>query len=470
MIREYIKIILKRDNHPKRGQESNFQYLFQCKLRLWSSKLILLIFCTTGLVLLGIQTGMENHLHNLENDPFSSAVHIKGRFTRADLNQLKNALFFNCDAKKFETQHPLDSKTEKKETQECHHFKSVIKAVYPYNSLYLRFIKKDGNTMTQNTYKVQSVKIPKKQSSKDADLFIKQWVQESLLIGDGYFPQKEDSQQVNENLILSRELYQALGYSIIEKPELINILTFIGPNILEIRGKKGDTLFSKMTDTEKIQYTMALPLLDVAKRLPGCDMLIPESLFHALSDGFYKPCKSIHFFDIRLADNSKFDQNTENKIIEWIYQQDFTRYLKEEPYVDPDKRFIKVRFIDAIFDDQHKQVVTKCNVKIKCLDLENKIEKAVTPFFGNDIPEFDSKKSDVDHKYYDAFLYIEKSDDIIDNIQNLSQYLKNNYGIRTDIHQIMTLKRYRQDLTQMKIILSLVLTCIGGADVSVYTC
>jgi len=101
MIHEYIKIILKRDQKPKRGQESWFQYLFQCKLRIWSSKLILLIFCTTGIVLLGIQTGMENHLCNLENDPFSSAVHIQGRFTRADLNQLKKNLFFNCDTENF---------------------------------------------------------------------------------------------------------------------------------------------------------------------------------------------------------------------------------------------------------------------------------------------------------------------------------------------------------------------------------
>ena len=446
MFREYVKIILERDRSPRRGQESIFQYVFQCKLRIWFSLLILFIFCTAGIVLLGIQAGMINHLCNLQRDPFSSAIHIQGRFTRADLNQLKDNLYYNKDKKEF----------EKKKSQNAI---PVIKAVYPYKWLYLRFIKRDGNSMTQNTYKVQSVKIPRKQQSNDADCLIKHWVQESLLFGDIYFSLEED-RSVDEHVILSKELYQTLDYQLDQKnqkPQLIEILSFIGPNILEIRGKNGDNLFSKLTDEEKIRYTLPIPLLDVAKRLPGCDMLIPESLFHNLKNDFYYPCKQIHFFDIKQDNNSKLDQTTIDTITKWLHQQDFSIYF-QEIYIDPDHYFIKVRFIDMIFDDNYQKNVTKCNIQLKCMALSKKINSNVKPYFGDDAPIYEPQTN---NNYKDAFLYIKKSPDIINNMRKLSFYLSSHHSLYIDTHQIMTLKQYRQELAKMNIILLIVLSCIG---------
>jgi len=432
--KNFFRIVINRDFDPIPGEKTRAQHYFQCKLPIWGSWLLLFILCLIGIICLGIHGGIKHHLNKIEKNPFASALRIEGSFSRAKLLALKEQLYFNV------SNHSLEVSKQKKSD-----LIPVIKAVYPFNQIGLRFINTNGKSLLKHTHDVLSVKVQDNENNQDkTDIFMKEWISNSLLKEDLYF-ESEDLSEKN-GIIISSSLFEKIGYKDFDEKKSQNI-SFLavskGTNMLEKRAEKGQELFKELSETEKIKHVVSVPLVNVADHLPGGDAIITEKFYQLLTrSNFYDPCKSIEHFYIYFTDS--YDVTVKNKIKEWALNSFGHSYIREL-YFSPNKSFVKIRFSNLSFNRKYADTCSKCNVKIKFNQLLKIVNNKMILDFKEDIPIYE-ENSDM---YYYAFLYINKNQHILENIQKLTYFLKNKFGSYIEDHQVMTLKKYRNDMKKM---------------------
>ncbi|KPA17268.1 membrane protein [Candidatus Magnetomorum sp. HK-1] len=433
----FFQLIVKRDFNPIQGQKNSSLHFFQCRLPIWGSWVILFILCLTGIVCLGVHGGIKNHLTILENNPFVSAIRIEGSFSRAKITKLKSLLFLNTQNQTFETT---------KQPQPYH--KKVIQAVYPFNLVSLRFLDRTGTTLLTDAYDVLSVKVqqPANQNKNQTDDDIKKWMTRHMKAETFFEPYAEAS--LNYGLVLSESLYNQMGF---EKPfdsEMDEIrISFLSTdgkyNLLEDRAREGKELWAPLDSAEKMKYVVTAPLVNVSSHLPGGDALISEGCYDVLTKGkYFSPCKRIEHFYIHFQQPY---QELDRKItIQWANAV-FGKHVFRKPYFAPNGKTIKFQFQDLSFNPEYYNITTLCHVKSQFLHLKSMIDIPLRIDFKDDPPTYSEKTS----TYYYAYLYINKDQEILDNINLLTKFIKNKFESYIEDHQVMTLKKYRSDMSRI---------------------
>ncbi|ETR70012.1 MAG: hypothetical protein OMM_09134, partial [Candidatus Magnetoglobus multicellularis str. Araruama] len=430
----FFRMIVNRDFNPIQGQKNSSLHFFQCRLPIWGSWIILLILCLTGIICLGVHGGIKNHLMVLESNPFASAIRIEGAFSRARLMRLKSLLYFNTQQNIFETT-----------KQPSKYHKKVIQAVYPFNLVSLRFLDRSGFHILPESYDVLSVKVQKSQQNNTDD-DIKEWILNHLK-EDTFFATYAGA-SVNYGLIISEQLYRQMGF---EKPfqhldnDLnISFLSVDGKyNLLENRARNNQELWAPLTQAEQTRYVVNMPLVNVAAHLPGGDALITEGCYDILTKGkYFSPCKPIEHFYIQFE--KPYETLDQQKTIQWANAA-FGKHVFHQPYFSPDKKTIKFQFQDLSFNPKYRDISTQCHVKSQFHHLEAMIDIPLKIDFKDDPPTYSEKTS----TYYYAYLYINKDQDILNHIQLLTRFIKNKFESYIEDHQVMTLKKYRSDMSRI---------------------
>ena len=452
----FFRMIVNRDFNPIQGQKNSSLHFFQCRLPIWGSWIILFILCLTGLICLGVHGGIKNHLNVLESNPFASAIRIEGAFSRSRLMKLKTLLYFNTEKQVFET-------TQKPEP----YHKKVVQAVYPFNLISLRFLDRTGIQLLPETYDVLSVKV--KQSSgrhKNTDDDIKQWMTNHLNTGIFFSPYSDDS--INYGLIISKNLYHQMGYKQpfhqINYQLTASFLSVDGKfNLLEDRAKNDRELWAPLTQSEKMRYVVNIPIINVAEHLPGGEALISEGCYDVLTKGkYFLPCKPVEHFYIKFQRPcAELDHRV---TIQWANAA-FGKHVFHKPYLSPDKKTIKFQFQDLSFNPKYRDITTQCHVQSQFQHLKSMIDIPLKIDFKDDPPTYSEKTS----TYYYAYLYINKDQDILNNIQLLTRFIKNKFESYIEDHQVMTLKKYRSDMSRVNWIVFWVFLTIASLML-VYIC
>ena len=424
----FTRTVLFRDFWPIKGQQETFEHFIQCKLYIYGSILILLILFFSGFRFLGTYNGLRLHLNSLEENPFASAILIKGSFKRSILNALKEKLFFN-------------PKEETFVVQNCEHYLPAIQAVYPYNTVHLNFLHEDLS-IVQDTYEVLTVKVPSAYThtqENDADIYIQKWLSANLQSGPNFFDSEEEG--INISMILSPELANKLGFNVssLKSKAIINFLD-IKQDIIHDR-KKGNhpDLWGPLNEAEKIKYSNHAQLFDILKKFSGGDAIMTEGFYYHLCKTYkLDPCMSVEHFFLKRTDG-QFQSSDIKTINEWVSNHFGANTI--EPPIICNNSEIKFQFT-AYFDSD--TVDTKCFIRMALLDLSKDMPNIALDF-KKDMPKYDGEKM----RYYYAYLYINKDQRILDNISKLIHFLKKRFQSYLDDNQVMTLIKYRKDMKRM---------------------
>jgi len=423
----FTKTVLFRDFWPIKGQQESFEHFIQCKLYIYGSILILLILFFSGFRFLGTYNGLKKHLESLEENPFASAILIKGSFQRTRLNNLKAGLYFNPNNQTFGEQN-------------CETCLTAIQAVYPYNIVHLHFLQEDLS-IVEDTYEVITVKVPSALSQdNEADHYIQKWIMGNLQLESAFFSSEENG--INRSMILSPELANKLGY----KPEKLGnkpTIFFLDTrrDLIHDRKQANHTnLWGPLDESEKIKYTNQAQLLDVLKQFSGGDAIITEGFYYHLCKTYeLEPCKSVEYFYLKRMDGHF--HSSEIKTIEKWSSNYFGPNAIDPPFVFGNGNEIKFQFRSYAGADH---VNTQCNIRIGLQTLSEKISN-ITLDFKEDMPAYDGQKM----RYYYTYLYINKDQRILDNISKLIHFLKKRFQSYLDDNQVMTLIKYRKDMKRM---------------------
>jgi len=424
----FVNQVLKRDFAPIKGQQEPFEHFIQCRLHIWGSIIILLILFFSGFRFLGTYHGLKTHLQSLEENPFASAILIKGSFKRTRLNDLKEGLFFNPQNQTF---------TEKT----CDNCIPAIKGIYPYNIVHLHFLHPD-HSIFHDTYEVLTVKVPNENSQdNEADYYIQNWISGNLQLGTDFFQPEEMG--VNRSMILSPEMANKLGYDSnnpTETPPMIHFLD-TRQDLIEDRKSAGHpNLWGPLNETEMVKYTNHAQLFDILKQFSGGDAIITEGFYYHLCKKYsFDPCQSVDYFYLNRGDD-QFSSSEIQTIQKWALTY-FGKNVIDPPYVFANHREFKFQFT-SYADDQSKN--TKCNIRLGLKELSQKIPD-ISLDFRDDTPSYDGEKM----LYYYTYLYINKDQRILDNISKLIHFLKKRFESYLDDNQVMTLIKYRKDMKRM---------------------
>ena len=422
----FTKTVLFRDFWPIKGQQESFEHFIQCKLYIYGSILILLILFFSGFRFLGTYNGLKKHLKSLEENPFASAILIKGSFQRTRLNNLKAGLFFNPKQQRFGEQN-------------CEYCLPAIQAVYPYNIVHLHFLH-ENLSIIPDTYEVITVKVPSELAQdNEADHYIQKWISGNLQMASEFFSSEENG--VNRSMILSPELGSKLGYNseaLKAKPQIYFLDT--KRDLIHDR-KQGNhkNLWGPLNESEKIKYSNHAQLLDVLKHFSGGDAIITEGFYYHLCKTYkFDPCGSVEHFYLKRQEG-KFHASEIKTIKQWASDYFGANAMDHLPFLFGNE--IKFQFRSNAGDDQ---VNTKCNIRIGLQTLSEKISNIVLDF-KEDMPAYDGQKM----RYYYTYLYINKDQRILDNISKLIHFLKKRFQSYLDDNQVMTLIKYRKDMKRM---------------------
>ncbi|KPA19198.1 membrane protein [Candidatus Magnetomorum sp. HK-1] len=424
----FLKTVLYRDFWPIKGQQESFEHFIQCKLYIYGSILILLILFFSGFRFLGTYNGLKDHLSKLEENPFASAILIKGSFERTRLNDLKNGLFYNTQTQEFS------------ETKDKNCIPAIL-GVYPYNIIHLYFLHKDFSIF-HDTYDILTVKVPNESSQKnDADHYIKKWITDNLQSGTNFFHPEQAG--VNRSMIISPSLAKKLGYDPEQMPDTQPIINFLDTkqDLIEDRKEaKHHELWGPLDEMEKIKYTNHAKLLDIFKQFSGGDAIITEGFYYHLCKKYtFDPCQAVDFFYIKRTEG-KFNKSEVSIVNQWAFKH-FGNNNIDQPFLFANKREFKCQF--STYSGSNN-VNTKCNIRMGLKDLTKKIP-GISLDFRDDDPAYD----DQEMLYYYAYLYINKDQRILDNISKLIHFLKKRFQSYLDDNQVMTLIKYRKDMQKM---------------------
>jgi len=444
----FFKIAVERDFNPIKGHKTKVQHFFQCKFPLWGSFVILFVLCTLGVICIGVHGGIKSYLNDLENDPFASAIRIEGSYTRSQLNELKDKLYFNPIDGNFATE-PANKKE----------YIQVFEAVYPFNIISIWFLDSSGKKIIPEPYEIFSVKIHNSKSKENkADKFIDKWIKKKLPDGTNYFT---SSCQVG--MILSKSLFKRLGFS--ENTKINNqLIHFIdmsqSHNLIEDRLAKGQNIEADVNENEKITDIISIPLVNVAEHLPGGNAIITEGMFFNLTKkDYFNPCKLMEHFYIKKKNNT-ISENENTTIHKWI-RQFFDFMFIENIYEFPDKTSIKLQFSSMPYDKkqrkQYRKITSKCEIRIKFNELNKKLNNQFEIEFYDNIPTYYDETDD----YYNAFLYINRNSKLLDKIKDLTTLLKNTIHGNIIDHQAMTLRKYQHDMHKLNWIAGGMIISIG---------
>jgi len=436
----FIKQIIKQDFNPISGGKTPLQHFFQCRLPVFGSMFILLLLCMTGMICLGIHGGVKKHFESLENDPFVSAIKINTRVYPEQLYQIAKHLFYDTQQNNFYI-------------GECNENSiSVIKGVYPFREIHFRFLKADGKTMTPVTHNVLSVK-PESESknTKQIDDKIEQWILKQLIKPDKYF-QKEQSYHVDPGIIISHSFLKLLGYTMEQLPETISI-SYNGRYSIMTDRKKDITI--PLTNEDKIKYVVELPLINVANKLPAGNAIMTEGFINTISKNVssYDPCKPIQFIEI-IGNNLP-----KTKITKWAIDT-FDYFLDENVIFTQFDKTAIIKLADAPLNkDEHNRyldTVAKCNIQIQFLKLQKEFPQLELNI-NQDLP----MKVQGNKSYECAFLYINKHHQILERLEDLLKKLRKDYLLTVEDYQVMTLKKYRDDMRRHNLTIGMIFLIIG---------
>jgi len=433
----FFHLLVKRDFDPIQGQKDPSLHFFQCKLPIWGSWIILFILCLTGIICLGVHGGIKHHLTILEKNPFASAIRIEGAFSRAKLARLKSLLYFNTQKNVFETT----------KAPQSYHTK-VISAFYPFNSVTLRFLDNTGTNILSDAYDVLSVKVQKTQgqSADQTDNDIKQWMTNHLKKETFFEPYGDEN--INYGIIISESLYYQMGF---DRPFdqtkdqfwICFLSTDAKYNLLEDRAKNNQELWAPLSKEERMKYVVRAPLINVAEHLPGGDAIISEGCYDILTKGnYFSPCKRIEHFYIHFE--QPYQDLDRKKTIQWANAA-FGKHIFRKPYYAPGNKTIKFQFQDLSFNPKYHEITTQCHVRAQFSHLTSMIDIPISIDFKDAPPTYTEKTT----TYYYAYLYINKDQDILDHIQLLTRFIKGKFESYIEDHQVMTLKKYRNDMSRI---------------------
>jgi len=427
LVAKFIYIVIKRNFFPTKGAKNRWQSFFQCKLPLLASWLILFFLCLIGVIVIGVYDGFNKVLQQNEKNPFTSSISIDGNFSQEELLNMKNQIFFNKNLCCFQVREKI--------SPDCI---EVVKAVNKYNIISPTFIKQTGEPLFSKSIDMLSMEVDKKSD-------LTQWIQERLIGGNNFFTLNDQ-----EGIIISQALLKKLGYTFNKLPENINIIDIHQlSEFIQKRNDENRQIDCKLSQKERIKYLIEIPLINVAKYLPG-DAIVPEEYHRRLINNYYFPCRNLNRFYMELSDK-KIDEKMEiiiSKLLKKMFPNEF-----KEIHVFPNKKKVKVDF----YNDNK---VSKCNVKLMALELERQLALDKPLIIKFKFVRHDSNSKD--KSYHSAYLYINKEDAIIQNIEKILPLIQKKYGSIGNINQIMTLRSYQNNIKRISKLMWCVLLTIGS--------
>jgi len=465
--RNFFRIILKADFNPEKGNKNQKLHTIQCKVPLRGSYFVLFLLSFLGIFFLCVHMGFLEKKKMLEISPFSSSIRIQGQFTIKQLHKLQNTLVFNSHSNTLEF--------VQKDNQQKYHL-AVIQGVYPCKTVYIRFVDTKGN-FTQETYEVitftnlngsdlpnndehqqnSNIQLSEPKACKD----ISSWIKNQLSDEQSFFRGGNDN-----GMIISKSLFQKLGLSQSSDKHLQDdTISFIYPfgkkYLIEERTEKRmkNKWKKSLSKQERIDHEIRVPLRGISTFLPGGDAIITEVFYEQLREGLIDPCKVAS--QVYLKWSGKNDKLIHQKIREWA-EKSFKPYLVS-CFQMPYRQEIKLQFTPPPYDHKkYDQLLACCNIKRKLLDLNNELKPIEIQA---DFPDNNAYKYESDglkHKTYtDIYLYINKTPVVINQIHQLTYILDHQYDAIIDTHQVMTLKKYREDINIIFYIFYALIIIIG---------
>ena len=255
----FVWLFIKRDLKGCRGGPSSEDALFQSYLPILGTLLVLTILCAVSLLLLGFYQGYQTHLVTLNDDPFSSAITLEGKFHKELHWPDFSRLVWHTKERKFAhvpNGNPLSAD----------HRKVVRDGVgSPLRLRGFSFVNRHGFFISTDPFYGNTV--------QTSDRLTRAAVIQSFVVPGSYFASDND-----HGLIITQSLYESLGYSV--ESEMPRSLRVLAPNEDHPPEKhiKDQPEGRAMTSAEQATYTIALPLRGVARNLPNGSFLMTEGL------------------------------------------------------------------------------------------------------------------------------------------------------------------------------------------------
>jgi len=410
LISFFAKQVTNRDFNPKRVQKTCLQYLFQCKLHIYGSRIILFLLCLFAFISLGIYQGTQMYLKQMEEDPFSSAITLQVgmHYSYNKLSIIKERFRFNKETQDIEINPKSDAIP-------------IINEILPYNENYLFFIDKNCKLLLGEEFNVVSFKL---------DCFNNNnWLKKYLSSGS-FFSDYDNDNTSDSKIIVSKMLYQKMGFTDLKKiPN--NPIFFSKADLVDER--KGD-MKSPLTDMEKKIFVHNLDLINISDRLPF-DSIISEQMYYLLfnyESKYYKPCKTFELFYIYFN-----GQKIEQKILkDWA-----NKYFGYSHDLVPLDNGVKIRLKQT-----DHEMAKRCNIIKWFQELSNTYKFLTLDLSKSDEPN--QIPDDIDYSY--SFLFLNSEPVIIDNIEIISRKLKRTLGCFIDDSQPITLKKLRKNSKMLK--------------------
>jgi len=425
---KYIVTIVWRDFKPLKNAQNKWQHFFQCQFPPFMSVFIIFVLCMIGLSCLGIREGLKNNLVSLKKDPFASAVKVENLVKPKEVVETitkENLYLIDQNNKKIPVVRSID-------------------AGY-YNDLHFIRLNQNGKYScpdTRDKISRNKVVVIDHTNEKTKQSIIKK------LRYNNYFEDSNNKNNLN-GIIITGSLYKKLGYKLGENglPDEVMFLT----NHLKCDPFK-NLNFIKETNNGKdfqpkhiMRYTISIPLLDVAEKLPhGAEAIITEEYYNKFLNYMYCPCRKFNQFYIK-GSSTNLNKRIKNDI-ESKAKKEFEDYYDIGEIIK-DENMIEISLLVDIPKWQIEQKIKKIKKSIQ-IDIE---------------PEYvyesvDTKKM----KNYDyVYIYLHNDDFIINNIHLIRDKLYKNYNFYINEHQINTLKRLQYDLKNMNKYVSWAIITIG---------
>jgi len=443
----FKKLIVKRDFKPVKGQMGGFEHFFQCHLPLYGSMFLLFVLCSAGLFSIVYYIETKQHVETLKDDPFVSAIRVEDASERKEFDQLKTTLFYDENRNRFirtePNENPERHKQIQKQAQNNTHIIPVVKAVLPYKRTGLLFFEKNVNEKPDYRFGVITLPVLDQSSDTKAGQ-INKWIQKQLIYNNNlYF----NIHNYKTGIIISNACLKRLKYEGL--PENIRFLYRETP-LLKSRKKRGIYHSSKLSSDEKYEFTMEIPVVNIAKSLPGEDAIVSEQCYELVIKK--------NLLNSSLPANSlwiKYNSDNRQVIEKHIIPQIMQKYDAKESTHDAQNKRLIIRFkIDG------SPSIFALNKYI------DQLKKAQNIFFETTthrvLPAIESPLKAPDSRVSGAFVFLNNHSGILKRTDQLIRILKEDKKMLVDSHQMMTLKKYQNDLyTFFKSAIYFGL-CIGG--------
>lgn len=434
----FILTFIRRDLRSFSGGRSLGDFVFQSLLPIIGTVLVLSTLCAAGIIVLSFFNGYRVYLQMLESDPSSSAIRLEGYFKKGEPRLSLMNLVWDRNLKRF---HTSDGDKDPHEIP-------IVRFMSPYRQRGLFCVDKNGYLAGADVFWGTTVRASDENTRRS--------IINSFVTPGRYFKSDDD-----QGLIISLSLYRNLGYD--EKQPLPTYIRVIAPNIVELPYNKIRGLLDAkpFTQADLAQYTVSIPLIGVARTLPDGSFIMTEGLFWNLQEqkGVYDKSRPVSNFSIEFEGSEEPVRMAVNR---WL-EKAFKRHALKYP-----PRFIKnmgKKSITVAFSPKGKTVKGENN-ETRVFPTAGEIERRFLDFFETlsmnvvlNLGEPREYRGQIE-TYNGTMLFLKNIPEVFNNIDKLYFFFKS-ANIYANTHQMETIKKYRQDMNLISVLLPFILgSCV----------